>query len=134
MPRRRRVASDQRASIAPKAQARFAPKCIILKIFNNLKISKIKTYFIHLNKLMSRRKNYAATWNNYSGNWCDMVQTWFDEEQNVRYCIFGKEIGENGTPHLQGHIDLVNGKTISCLLYTSPSPRDATLSRMPSSA
>ena len=25
-------------------------------------------------------------------------------------------------------------KTINCLLYTSPSPRDATLSRMPSSA
>ena len=27
-----------------------------------------------------------------------------------------------------------NGYKISCLLYTSPSPRDATLSRMPSSA
>ena len=27
-----------------------------------------------------------------------------------------------------------NGKDIDCLLYTSPSPRDATLSRMPSSA
>ena len=26
------------------------------------------------------------------------------------------------------------GETVSCLLYTSPSPRDATLSRMPSSA
>ena len=26
------------------------------------------------------------------------------------------------------------GKTLACLLYTSPSPRDATLSRMPSSA
>ena len=26
------------------------------------------------------------------------------------------------------------GERISCLLYTSPSPRDATLSRMPSSA
>ena len=26
------------------------------------------------------------------------------------------------------------GATLSCLLYTSPSPRDATLSRMPSSA
>ena len=25
-------------------------------------------------------------------------------------------------------------KCVSCLLYTSPSPRDATLSRMPSSA
>ena len=30
--------------------------------------------------------------------------------------------------------DMSNGKFISCLLYTSPSPRDATLSRMPSSA
>ena len=26
------------------------------------------------------------------------------------------------------------GKNVNCLLYTSPSPRDATLSRMPSSA
>ena len=29
---------------------------------------------------------------------------------------------------------LENVKVIPCLLYTSPSPRDATLSRMPSSA
>ena len=29
---------------------------------------------------------------------------------------------------------LASGYGISCLLYTSPSPRDATLSRMPSSA
>ena len=29
---------------------------------------------------------------------------------------------------------LVTGATGGCLLYTSPSPRDATLSRMPSSA
>ena len=29
---------------------------------------------------------------------------------------------------------LANGVDINCLLYTSPSPRDATLSRMPSSA
>ena len=28
----------------------------------------------------------------------------------------------------------IDGRPISCLLYTSPSPRDATLSRMPSSA
>ena len=31
---------------------------------------------------------------------------------------------------LDSHVELVN----DCLLYTSPSPRDATLSRMPSSA
>ena len=36
---------------------------------------------------------------------------------------------------LSAHLgDLENPKTLSCLLYTSPSPRDATLSRMPSSA
>ena len=29
---------------------------------------------------------------------------------------------------------VLNGAPIICLLYTSPSPRDATLSRMPSSA
>ena len=30
--------------------------------------------------------------------------------------------------------DLLKSLVIDCLLYTSPSPRDATLSRMPSSA
>ena len=33
-----------------------------------------------------------------------------------------------------GGIFIENDKTEVCLLYTSPSPRDATLSRMPSSA
>ena len=36
---------------------------------------------------------------------------------------------------LAGLEDITGGEiTIGCLLYTSPSPRDATLSRMPSSA
>ena len=30
--------------------------------------------------------------------------------------------------------DFINNTTITCLLYTSPSPRDGLLSRMPSSA
>ena len=32
------------------------------------------------------------------------------------------------------NVDLPQAKSDPCLLYTSPSPRDATLSRMPSSA
>ena len=35
------------------------------------------------------------------------------------------------------HLDVMDGNWVinkTCLLYTSPSPRDATLSRMPSSA
>ena len=32
------------------------------------------------------------------------------------------------------HFTVVNGENASCLLYTSPSPRDRQKSRMPSSA
>ena len=39
---------------------------------------------------------------------------------------------DGGTAHFQGQ-DLL-ALSEGCLLYTSPSPRDATLSRMPSSA
>ena len=39
--------------------------------------------------------------------------------------------GPKGTRLL---VDVTSVEVESCLLYTSPSPRDATLSRMPSSA
>ena len=48
--------------------------------------------------------------------------------------------GANIIDQLVGRVDptrviaRINDQDISCLLYTSPSPRDATLSRMPSSA
>ena len=42
----------------------------------------------------------------------------------------GKEEGINAVKELMDQVDAY----IDCLLYTSPSPRDATLSRMPSSA
>ena len=45
--------------------------------------------------------------------------------------IAGAEVGMNAAD-LSGCFALSN--SIDCLLYTSPSPRDATLSRMPSSA
>ena len=37
-------------------------------------------------------------------------------------------------PNLTSQIGIFSCNSKSCLLYTSPSPRDATLSRMPSSA
>ena len=45
----------------------------------------------------------------------------------------GEQLGELST-HPGDRMYSVNGRTGTCLLYTSPSPRDATLSRMPSSA
>ena len=41
---------------------------------------------------------------------------------------------ESGKSNLIEIIDVNGAALIPCLLYTSPSPRDATLSRMPSSA
>ena len=37
-------------------------------------------------------------------------------------------------PYSQGYLKKLNKEGKSCLLYTSPSPRDGLLSRMPSSA
>ena len=52
-------------------------------------------------------------------------------------CLFGGLLAEKGLEvHLidvwKEHVDEINSK--GCLLYTSPSPRDWTISRMPSSA
>ena len=40
----------------------------------------------------------------------------------------------NGRWAMIGFVALLGAYVTTCLLYTSPSPRDATLSRMPSSA
>ena len=45
---------------------------------------------------------------------------------NVTYANDDANTGNQGDPQA--------GNIVTCLLYTSPSPRDATLSRMPSSA
>ena len=54
----------------------------------------------------------------------------------LRYAYFST-IATGGKSLIQSCRDLYLGRTVcykTCLLYTSPSPRDATLSRMPSSA
>ena len=66
------------------------------------------------------------------------------DSEGVRYKepkmkIMGLETARSSTPayfrdKLYAAFKIIIGKTNDCLLYTSPSPRDATLSRMPSSA
>ena len=52
-----------------------------------------------------------------------------------------RQIGPNRKAWLRHELEqkmsefpIANGKPVACLLYTSPSPRDGLLSRMPSSA
>ena len=48
--------------------------------------------------------------------------------------LSGMEEGDVVYDSVLGTLKIYNGVSWACLLYTSPSPRDATLSRMPSSA
>ena len=56
-----------------------------------------------------------------------------DRDQAINFKFNGKEyVGYQGDTLASAL--LANDVHLICLLYTSPSPRDATLSRMPSSA
>ena len=70
-----------------------------------------------------RRKARAADrkWNNTPQNAVGPIESRLNE--------FGTVI-----PFVFGYLGEANKAVRTCLLYTSPSPRDATLSRMPSSA
>ena len=62
-----------------------------------------------------------------------------EDEQEAQFETFTNEYNENkeaavGRGEFCSSCHLAEGDTRTCLLYTSPSPRDATLSRMPSSA
>lgn len=59
-----------------------------------------------------KAKRWCFTWNNYSA--VDAVKEFFKERRATCY-IFGKEIGENGTPHLQGYVEFKSDRRASTL-------------------
>jgi len=66
-------------------------------------------------------KRYQFTWNNYTEEDIALVKNFFQE--SCVYGVYAKEVGENGTPHLQGYLELKNKKTIVGLKKSfSPKP------------
>jgi len=57
-------------------------------------------------------RNYLFTLNNYTTD--ELVQL-SELPSYAKYLIFGKEVGESGTPHLQGYLQLSSRRTLSWL-------------------
>lgn len=64
---------------------------------------------------MERSRNFCFTLNNYTQEDVERVKDW-----ECNYLIFGKEKGEEGTPHLQGYVSFKNAKTITALKKVDP--------------
>ena len=52
-------------------------------------------------KKVDQSTRWVFTFNNYSPNTLDLIAN-LDYTSVVEYCVYGKEVGESGTPHLQG--------------------------------
>jgi hypothetical protein len=61
---------------------------------------------------MSRHRNVCWTLNNPTD---DEIQSLIIENPRIRYMVIGHEVGENGTPHLQGYLEMCNPTVFSTL-------------------
>lgn len=59
---------------------------------------------------MERSRAFCFTLNNYTPEEVETVKAW-----DAKYLIFGKEVGETGTPHLQGYVSFQNPKKLTAL-------------------
>jgi len=67
-----------------------------------------------------RSRRFCFTWNNYPLDAEDQLRCFFDRK-NAIYLVFGREVGESGTPHLQGYLHLKDAITFRALKSQLPS-------------
>lgn len=67
----------------------------------------------------SRFRRFCFTWNNYPLDAEEQLRCFFERKHGV-YLVFGREVGESGTPHLQGYIHLAHAITFRALKSALP--------------
>lgn len=60
-------------------------------------------------------RNYVFTLNNYTEEEEELIKG-----LECKYLVYGHEVGEQGTPHLQGYIEFKQGKRVTTLHKTLP--------------
>ena len=68
-------------------------------------------------RLDRRANSWTFTLNNYTEADCAAVQALVPE---ATYIVCGKEVGEKGTPHLQGYVKMVSTRTLSSMKKKLP--------------
>ena len=115
----------------------------VLIVLVHTKLSQVKNERIAADALLAQQhaSNPQDDGNTATSN-SNVLQTEDARAQHERRRAEGKSkrlTARTLAKHLpfslsEAHLDLLAAGDTACLLYTSPSPRDATLSRMPSSA
>nr|QNJ57241.1 replication protein [Cressdnaviricota sp.] len=65
--------------------------------------------------MSSRNRNYCFTVNNYSETCINRLNAELDLNSRVDYMLFATEVGESGTRHLQGYIELNCAMSLTAL-------------------
>lgn len=53
-------------------------------------------------------RGWCFTLNNYTDADIEKLELLFNDDMLVSYAVYGYEVGENGTPHLQGYVNFTN--------------------------
>lgn len=61
---------------------------------------------------MTISKRWCFTLNNYDETELVSLRQSLSQKE-IRYAIFGKEVGDSGTPHLQGYLSSTKAKRLS---------------------